>query len=136
VRKVEHFGRAYPTAPRPVQLQFCDNSHFAISAASLKLSLQCDNAVSAPRRAPGSEELARPAMVEVTMYRCQPRLSEAAAGAQRGKSLARTASRKYAASTPHSLRATTATLLLDGTVDIYDKLQRGTSDSASHLLVI
>ena len=55
--------------------------------------------------------------------------------------------------TPHSLRATTATLLLDGTVDIrkvqdllghrhvtttqmYDKRRRGTSDSASHLLVI
>ena len=54
--------------------------------------------------------------------------------------------------TPHSLRAT-ATLLLDGTVDIrkvqellghrhvtttqiYDKRRRGTSDSASHLLVI
>jgi site-specific recombinase XerD len=55
--------------------------------------------------------------------------------------------------TPHSLRATTATILLDGTVDIrkvqdllghrhvtttqiYDKRRRGTSDSASHLLVI
>jgi integrase len=52
--------------------------------------------------------------------------------------------------TPHSLRATNATLLLDGTVDIrevlghkhvtttqiYDKRRRGTSDSASHLLVI
>jgi site-specific recombinase XerD len=55
--------------------------------------------------------------------------------------------------TPHSLRAANATLLLDGTVDfrkvqellghkhvtttqIYDKRRRGTSDSASHLLVI
>lgn len=55
--------------------------------------------------------------------------------------------------TPHSLRATNATLLLDGSVDIrkvqellghkhvtttqiYDKRRRGTSDSASHLLAI
>jgi integrase len=55
--------------------------------------------------------------------------------------------------TPHSLRATNATLLLDGSTDIrkvqellghrhitttqiYDKRRRGTSDSASHDLVI
>ena len=55
--------------------------------------------------------------------------------------------------TPHSLRATTATLLLNGgtdicevlellghrhitTTQIYDKRRRGTSDSASHKLVI
>jgi site-specific recombinase XerD len=55
--------------------------------------------------------------------------------------------------TPHSLRATTATLLLDGNVDIakvkdllghrhitttqiYDKRRRSTSESASHLLAI
>jgi integrase len=55
--------------------------------------------------------------------------------------------------TPHSLRATTATLLLDDTVDIskvqdllghrhiittqiHYKRRRGTSDSASHLLVV
>ena len=55
--------------------------------------------------------------------------------------------------TPHSLRATTATLLLDANVDIikvkdllghrhvtttqiYDKRRRFTSESASHLLAI
>jgi site-specific recombinase XerD len=55
--------------------------------------------------------------------------------------------------TPHSLRATTATLLLDANVDIikvkdllghrhvtttqiYDKRRRSTSESASHLLAI
>ncbi|MDQ6759458.1 MAG: tyrosine-type recombinase/integrase [Acidobacteriota bacterium] len=55
--------------------------------------------------------------------------------------------------TPHSLRATTATLLLDASVDIikvkdllghrhvtttqiYDKRRRSTSESASHLLAI
>jgi site-specific recombinase XerD len=55
--------------------------------------------------------------------------------------------------TPHSLRATTATLLLDAGVDIikvkdllghrhvtttqiYDKRRRSTSESASHLLAI
>jgi integrase len=106
-----------------------------------------------PRRAPGSEELAARAMGEVTMYRAilghlvrLPGAMQEAVGKE-GEPEVR------CIYTPHSLRATTATLLLDGTVDIrkvqdllghrhvtttqiYDKRRRGTSDSASHLLVI
>ncbi len=61
--------------------------------------------------------------------------------------------RQRAVYTPHSMRATTATLLLDASVDIvkvkellghrhvtttqiYDKRRRSTSESARHLLAI
>jgi integrase/recombinase XerC len=106
-----------------------------------------------PRRAPGSEELAARAMGEVTMYRAILAYLARLPGATQevvGKNGEPEIRCIY---TPHSLRATTATLLLDGTVDIrkvqdllghrhvtttqiYDKRRRGTSDSASHLLVI
>ena len=106
-----------------------------------------------PRRAPGSEELADRAMGEVTMYRVMlaylmrlPNAMKEFIGKD-GKP------RLRCIYTPHSLRATNATLLLDGNIDIrkvqellghrhvtttqiYDKRRRGTSDSASHLLVI
>ncbi len=92
-------------------------------------------------------------MGEVTMYRVILGYLERLPGAMKevtgkdGKPV------KRCIYTPHSLRATTATLLLDGSTDIrkvqdllghrhvtttqiYDKRRRGTSDSASHLLVI
>jgi site-specific recombinase XerD len=106
-----------------------------------------------PRRASSSGDLADRGMGEVTLYRVILRYLERLPGAMKemvgkdGKPVMR------CIYTPHSLRATTATLLLDGTVDIrkvqdllghrhvtttqiYDKRRRGTSDSASHLLVI
>jgi site-specific recombinase XerD len=106
-----------------------------------------------PRRAPGSEQLAERAMSEVTMYRIirdhmqgLPNAMKEVTGKD-GKPKIRCIYK------PHSLRATNATLLLDGNVDIrkvqellghkhvtttqiYDKRRRGASDSASHLLVL
>jgi len=106
-----------------------------------------------PRRAPGSEELANRAMGEVTMYRVILRYLMRLPGAVKEITGKDGKARQRCIYTPHSLRATNATLLLDGTVDIrkvqellghkhvtttqiYDKRRRGTSDSASHLLVI
>jgi integrase/recombinase XerC len=106
-----------------------------------------------PRRAPGSEELASRSMGEVTMYRTILRYLERVPNAMKEFTNAAGQPEMRCIYTPHSLRATTATLLLDGTVDIrkvqellghrhvtttqiYDKRRRGTSDSASHLLVI
>lgn len=74
-------------------------------------------------------------------------------GAMREEQLADGSARRRCMYTPHSLRATTATLLLDANVDIikvkdllghrhvtttqiYDKRRRSTSESASHLLAI
>ena len=106
-----------------------------------------------PRRAPGSEDLATRAMDEVTLYRVILSYLQRLPGAMKevtGKDGKPKTSCVY---TPHSLRATTATLLLDGnndmaevqdllghrhitTTQIYDKRRRGTSQSASHKLVI
>lgn len=106
-----------------------------------------------PRRAPGSQELANRPMGEVTMYRAILGYLERLPGAMKEITGKDGKPRQRCIYTPHSLRATNATLLLDGTVDIrkvqellghkhvtttqiYDKRRRGTSDSASHLLVI
>jgi integrase/recombinase XerC len=106
-----------------------------------------------PRRSSNSEKFAERGMNEATLYRLILSYLERLPGAMKevtgkdGKPV------MHCIYTPHSLRATTATLLLDGTVDIrkvqdllghrhitttqiYDKRRRGTSDSASHLLVI
>jgi site-specific recombinase XerD len=106
-----------------------------------------------PRRAPSSEQLATRGMGEVTMYRIILGYLEKLPGAVKEVTGKDGAPVKRCIYTPHSLRATTATLLLDGSTDIrkvqdllghrhvtttqiYDKRRRGTSDSASHLLVI
>lgn len=106
-----------------------------------------------PRRAPGSEELAGRAMGEVTMYRAIVGYLERLPGATKEITGKDGEAEMRCIYTPHSLRATTATLLLDGSTDIrkvqellghrhvtttqiYDKRRRSTSDSASHLLVI
>ena len=106
-----------------------------------------------PRRAPGSEELAERSMGEVTMYRAILGYLERLPGAIKETTGKDGEPEMRCLYTPHSLRATTATLLLDGSTDIrkvqellghrhvtttqiYDKRRRGTSDSASHLLVI
>jgi len=74
-------------------------------------------------------------------------------GAVKGAQLPDGSPARQSVYTPHSLRATTATLLLDAGVDIikvkellghrhvtttqiYDKRRRSTSESASHLLAI
>jgi site-specific recombinase XerD len=106
-----------------------------------------------PRRSPGSEKLADRGMNEVTLYRVILSYLERLPGALKETTSKDGKPRQRCIYTPHSLRATNATLLLDGTVDIrkvqellghrhvtttqiYDKRRRGTSDSASHLLVI
>ena len=106
-----------------------------------------------PRRAPSSEKLADRGMGDVTMYRVILSYLKRLPGAVKeciGKDGTPEMRCIY---TPHSLRATTATLLLNGSTDIcevqdllghrhitttqiYDKRRRGTSDSASHKLVI
>ena len=95
-----------------------------------------------------NRELADKAMSPLTMYRLIQSYLERLPGARKevesdGKGKAR------CTYTPHSLRATTATLLLDAGVDIrkvqellghrhitttqiYDKRRRGTKESASH----
>jgi integrase/recombinase XerC len=106
-----------------------------------------------PRRAPGSEKLAGRGMGEVTMYRTILGYLERLPGAMKETTEKDGEPEMRCLYTPHSLRATTATLLLDGSTDIrkvqellghrhvtttqiYDKRRRGTSDGASHLLVI
>jgi site-specific recombinase XerD len=106
-----------------------------------------------PRRAPGSAMLAGRAMGEVTLYRVIVSYLERLPGAMKEVTGEDGEPVKRCMYTPHSLRATTATLLLDGnndmaevqdllghrhitTTQIYDKRRRGTSHSASHKLVI
>ncbi len=106
-----------------------------------------------PRRAPSSQELADRSMDEVTMYRLILGYLQALPGAMKEMKNRDGDAVMRCIYTPHSLRATTATLLLDVATDIrkvqdllghrhvtttqiYDKRRRGTADSASHLLVI
>ena len=92
-------------------------------------------------------------MGEVTMYRVILEYLMRLPGAMKETTGKDGKPRQRCIYTPHSLRATNATLLLDGSTDIrkvqellghrhitttqiYDKRRRGTSDSASHDLVI
>ena len=101
------------------------------------------------RKASRSEELGSKAMDDVTMYRAIERYLCRLPGAVHEVQHADGTTGKECIYTPHSLRATTATLLLDAGVDItkvqallghrhltttqiYDKRRRLTSESASH----
>ena len=87
------------------------------------------------------------------MYGLIQRYLEQLPGAMKEEQLPDGSNLRRCVYTPHSLRATTATLLLDANVDIvkvkdllghrhitttqiYDKRRRSTSESASHLLAI
>lgn len=102
-----------------------------------------------PRLNSRSEKLADRAMDTATMYRLIQSYLEKLPGAMKEVQLADGGTAKRCVYTPHSLRATAATLLLDAGVDItavqdllghkhvsvtqmYDKRRRATKQSASH----
>lgn len=102
-----------------------------------------------PQLNPRSRKIAAGAMNEKTMYRLIQSYLEALPGAVKEVAGANGVTVLRCAYTPHSLRATTATLLLDAGVDIrkvqellghrhitttqiYDKRRRSTSEGASH----
>jgi integrase/recombinase XerD len=102
-----------------------------------------------PRLNPRSKKLAERAMDEATMYRVIQRYLESLPGALKEIARPDGTTCVQCIYTPHSLRATTATLLLDSGVDIckmqellghrhitttqiYDKRRRSVSESASH----
>jgi len=106
-----------------------------------------------PRRASASDKLAQRAIDEVTLYRVILSYLKRLPGAVKEVIGKDGKPKMRCIYTPHSLRATTATLLLDGnndmaevqdllghrhitTTQIYDKRRRGASQSASHKLVI
>ena len=106
-----------------------------------------------PRRASGFEKLAERAMDEVTLYRVILEYLKRLPNAMKEVTGKDGRLKMRCVYSPHSLRATTATLLLDGhndmaevqdllghrhitTTQIYDKRRRTTSQSASHKLVI
>ena len=102
-----------------------------------------------PRLNPRSKKLAKRSMDPVTMYRLIESYLERVPGALKEVERLDGSAKRECLYTPHSLRATTATLLLDAGVDItkvqhllghrhitttqiYDKRRRSTSESASH----
>lgn len=102
-----------------------------------------------PRRGPRSQELADRPLDDVTMWRAVLGYLERLPGSMREVTLPDGSAASRCCYTPHSLRATTATLLLSAGVDIrkvqellghrhvtttqiYDKRRRSTSESASH----
>ena len=102
---------------------------------------------------PRSKKLSDRAMDPVTMYRLIRCYLEQLPGAMKDTIRQDGTTERECSYTPHSLRATTATLLLDAAVDIvkvkdllghrhvtttqiYDKRRRSTAESASHLLAI
>jgi site-specific recombinase XerD len=106
-----------------------------------------------PRLNPRSNKLSDRAMNSATLYRLIQRYLEALPGTVKEIELPDGSKTPRCIFTPHSLRATTATLLLDAGVDIvkvqhllghshitttqiYDKRRRTTAESASHLLAI
>lgn len=106
-----------------------------------------------PRLGPRSQKLANRPLEASAMYGLIQRYMEKLPGAMKEEQLPDGSTVRRCLYTPHSLRATTATLLLDASVDlikvkdllghrhitttqIYDKRRRSTSESASHLLAI
>lgn len=106
-----------------------------------------------PRKAPHSKALGGGGMTERTMNRLIMRYLERLPGAVREDALPDGSKRRSCIYSPHSLRATTATLLLDSgvaieevqdlldhkhitTTQIYDKRRRSVRDSASHKMPI
>jgi integrase/recombinase XerC/integrase/recombinase XerD len=106
-----------------------------------------------PRLGPRSQRLADRPIEPSAFYRLIQHYLEQLPGAIKQEQLADGSTAARCIYTPHSLRATTATLLLDAGVDItkvkdllghrhvtttqiYDKRRRSTSESASHLLAI
>lgn len=106
-----------------------------------------------PRQGSRSQKLANRPLEASAMYLLIQHYMERLPGALKEEQLADGSIVRRCLYTPHSLRATTATLLLDGNVDIikvkdllghrhvtttqiYDKRRRSTSESASHLLAI
>jgi integrase/recombinase XerC len=106
-----------------------------------------------PRLSQHHETLATRHMMERTMYRLLISYLERLPGAMQGKESPSGESIQECIYSPHSLRATTATLLLDGrepiesvqdlldhkhitTTQIYDKRRRSVRDSASHKVPI
>ena len=106
-----------------------------------------------PRLSSRSEQLAPRAMDVSTMYRLLQNYLERVPRSMKEHELADGSTEVRCIYTPHSIRATTATLLLDAGEDIrdvqkllghkhvtvtqvYDKRRRGTKDSASHRLAL
>jgi integrase/recombinase XerD len=106
-----------------------------------------------PRANSKNEKLADRALEVSTLYRLIQSYLERLPGALKERELEDGTKEQFCIFSPHSLRATTATILLDSGEDIrdvqkllghkhvtvtqvYDKRRRGTKDSASHRIVI